>query len=70
MNAPVRENYPGHATKQTEHGGFAQQLTNDPGSPGAERRSHGNLAGARSRTRKKQIGDIGAGDQQHEPDGA
>ena len=60
---------PNGATEETEHGGLAQQLANDPGTPGAERRPHRDLAGARGRTRQQQVGDVGAGNQQDKADG-
>ena len=34
--------------------------------PGAKRRAHGDLTGARGRPREQQIGDVGAAQQQHE----
>ena len=37
---------------------------------GAERRTHGRFFAAARRARQDQVGDIGAGDQQHEADSA
>ena len=70
LDAPVSEGHPRHPAEQAEHRGFAQQLADDPSSPGTERRPNGDLSRAGSCARQEQVGDVGASDQEHEADGA
>ena len=47
---------------------FDQQLTHNPGAAGADRQAHRDLSAARRGARQQQARDIGAGDDQHQPD--
>ena len=44
------------------------QLPNESRAPGAEREAHRDLALARRRAREQQVGDVRAGDEQHDAD--
>ena len=52
--------------KPGEKDAFSQKLLHQPPSAAAERRTHCQLALARSRTDQQQIGDVGARNQQNE----
>ena len=54
----------------SEHGAFDQQLSDEPAMAGAERRANGELVHATRPAREQQVGDIGAHDEQDEPDRA
>ncbi len=58
------------AADDSEDEAFDQQLPDDPPAGGAEGGAHRDLAPALGRAREQQVGDVGAGDQQHEGDGA
>ena len=45
-------------------------MSDEPRAPRAERQAHGYLAGPRRGASEQQVGDVRAGDQQHEGDGA
>ena len=49
---------------------FGQQVSRQPPAGGAERQPHGELALPRRRSRQHQVGEVRAGDEQHERDGA
>ena len=68
-NTPVGESDSNYSTEKTEHGGFTEQLADDSTPAGAKRGANSDFFRARSGSREKQVGDIGAGDQQHETDG-
>src|SRR3954447_6282811 len=58
------------AAKQAEHRGLAEKLTNDARAAGSQSGAYGDFAGARSGAGEQQIGDVGAGNQEHEADRA
>ena len=53
-----------------EHETLGQQLPDEAGRAGPERRAHGHLALPRFRAREEKIGHVGAGDEQQEADRA
>ena len=61
---------PSAAPDRRQEQALGQKLADEPRAPGAERRANGHLAVARRRAREHQVGDVGAGDEQHEPDRA
>ena len=61
---------PEHAADARQQDAFDQQLTHDPPAARAERHADRNLARPLCRPREQQVGDVGAGDQQHEADRA
>ena len=65
-----RQQQPEDAADHRQQNAFDQQLTDDPPAAGAERDADGNLARAPRRPREQQVGDVGAGNQQHEADRA
>ena len=60
------ENSAGKRQKQA----FGEQFAHDARAGGAESGADGEFAGAARGTRQQQVGDVGAGDQQDEADGA
>ena len=63
----VANSRPNRPPAKREQRALGQQLTNQAAAPGAERRAHGELAIAAQQARERQVGDVGAGDQQDEP---
>ena len=63
----VANSSPNDAAGEREQRALGQQLPNEPAASGAERRAHGQLAVAAQQPRERQVRDVGAGDQQHEP---
>ena len=59
-----------HRTRRPQDDGFGEQLTEQPDAAGTERRSDRQLRLTRGGARQEQVGDIRAGDQQHEANGA
>ena len=55
-------------TDQAEHHTFGEQLPDDAAAACTERRAHGDLAAPARGSRHKEIGDVRAGDEQHERD--
>ena len=53
-----------------EHDALDEELTDDAPAGRAEGDPHGDLAGAMRGAREQQVGDVRAGDEQHEADGA
>ena len=60
----------GRAAEQSEHGGLDEQLAAQAPGCRADGGAHRELASAMAGAREQQIGDIRAGDEQHQPDGA
>ncbi len=56
------------AASDAEHDAFGKQLADHPGGAGPQRAPDGEFTSAARRTGKKQIGDIGAGDEEHKTD--
>ena len=67
---PFREDDADRAGNNGQHRGLQQQMADQLAATRAERRPHRELAPTRRRARHEQIGDIGAGDRQHEGDRA
>ena len=53
-----------------QHQALGEELPEQPPAAGAERGADGHLPVARRRAREEQVGHIGAGDEEHEGDGA
>ena len=58
------------AAQDSERDALDQQLVRDVPAPGAQRRANRELLLASFRSHQQEIGDVGAGDQQHDADGA
>jgi hypothetical protein len=58
------------AAQHGEHGALGEQLANDASASGADGGADGDLALAARRAHQQETGDVGAGYQQHETDGA
>ena len=58
------------AAGERQHDPFGQELPQQPPASGAERRADRELPLPRLGARQQQVGEIGAGDEQHEPDRA
>ena len=69
-HAPARQEDAAQAACQRHESALGEQLPDEPRAAGAERRAHRDLALPAGRAGQQQIRDVGAGDQQHEPDGA
>ena len=63
---PSREEQAERAAGEREHGALGQQLADQPAASGAERRPHRQLAVAAQEPRQRQVGDVRAGDEEHE----
>ena len=59
-----------NAADEGQEHALDEQLTNDPPPRRAEGHAHGDLPGAMGRAGQQQVGDVRAGDQQHERDRA
>ena len=71
MHAPPRDERRSATPPTNERSTLSvSELPDEAAAPGADGESHGDLAPAAGRAHEKQIGDVGAGDEQHEPDGA
>ncbi len=57
------------AADRREDEALAEQLPHEPPRARAERHAHGDLALADRRARQEQVGDVRAGDEEHERDG-
>ena len=58
------------AERAADHGEqqrLGDELSEQPAAAGAERRAHRHLPLPGDRAREQQVGDVGAGDEQHEP---
>ena len=70
LASPVRDQQPEGAADEREQHAFGQQLAHQPHPRGADRETHGNLLLPRRGTRQQQVGDVGADEQQDQPDDA
>ena len=68
VEAPVRQRDAERASGDREQHALDQQLTDDRQPPRAERRPDRHFAPARRGARKKQVGDVEAGDRQQHAD--
>ena len=62
---PERQDAPRRAARRREQQAFGEGETHQPDPRGAQGRAYGDLAIAAHRARQQQVGDVGAGDQQH-----
>ena len=63
---PVGHDEPRGAAEPGEHQALGQHLPDDAAAPGADGRANGELARARREPSEQEVGDIAAGNQQHE----
>ena len=70
MRSPVGEQQSGGGAEQRQHAALGEELREDAAASGAERDAHGDLALPRFGAGEHEAGDVGAGDEQHEADGA
>lgn len=64
----AREHETGRRRGEREHEALGQQLADDARLASAERGAYGDLARPRRAAREQQVGDVAAGDQQHQAD--
>ena len=69
-NAQIADAQTDDAADEREENALDEQLPDDAPPGGAEREANGNFARPMRRARQQQIGDVRAGDEQHERDGA
>ena len=69
LHAPVREGDTRSSTADRDERALREQLPKDARPTGAERHANGQLALAGRRPGEEQVGEVRAGDEQHEPDG-
>ena len=69
-HAPEGERQADGAARRGEQQALDQELAHDPPRARAEAGAHGDLTPAGGGSRQQQVGDVGAGDQQHGADGA
>ncbi|MDQ3137822.1 MAG: hypothetical protein M3Q93_09600 [Gemmatimonadota bacterium] len=69
-HSPEREEQAQASAGQRQQHALGQELTHEPLPAGAKRGPDGDLLRAGRGARQQQIGDVGACDQEHEPDGA
>jgi hypothetical protein len=67
---PPGEQQADRGAAQRQQDAFRQQLAHDASAVGAQRGANGELTPSSRGARQQQIGDVGAGDDQHEPDRA
>ena len=63
---PVRQHQAEAGAGHAEHHRLGDQLPQQPGAPGAERRADSQLPVPRRPAREQQVRDVAAGDEQHE----
>ena len=68
-HGPVRDGQAGRRATQSQHHALREHLPNDSASPSAERAADGNLALAPRAPRHDDIGNVGAGDEEHREHG-
>ena len=66
----VRDRETGAGAGDAENDCLGEQLAQQPDAAGAESGTHGQLRLARRCAREEQVGDVCAGDEEHEADGA
>src|SRR5215510_9079965 len=70
LYSPHRQQYAQRAAEERQQQAFGQQLPRQPEASRAQRRAHGEFLAPRLATRKREIGHVGAGDEQDEADRA
>src|SRR6267143_3523417 len=68
--SPEGYQQPGQSAEQRKHGAFGQKLPDQAGAPRAHRRANAQFFFAFGGLREQQIGQVDAGDQQHQADHA
>ena len=68
-HGPVRDGQAGRRATKSQHHALREHLPNDSASPSAERAADGNLALAPRAPRHDDIGNVGAGDEEHREHG-
>ena len=68
-DAPQSNQDANAAAEPGQQQAFGQELLDHAAAPGAERESYRHFAAAPGGPRQQQVGDVGAGDDQHEADG-
>ena len=66
--AGLRQDESNGCAQKRDHQALGQQLPDQATAPGSDRQAHGDLARACPRPAQQQVGDIGAGNQQHDSD--
>ena len=67
-HARIGERYPESASGDAEESAFAEELSEHPSPAGSERGSQRDLPLAARGSREQETRDVGAGDEEHEPD--
>ena len=65
MHRPHGKQHSGNAAQNRKQNTFGEQLTDEPGTAGAERQPNSDFALARSGACQQQVGDVHHGDEQH-----
>ena len=69
LERPPGEERAGHAAGQRDDQAFGEQLLEQAAAAGADRQPHGDLLRAARRPGEEQVGDVRAGDEQHQSEG-
>jgi len=69
VEAPERDEHPGHAAEQAERAGFEQRIPQEMAAVGAEGDAHRGLVAAADGAGEQEVGEVGAGGEEHEADG-
>ena len=70
LKTPARDDQAGRATRDGQHETFADQLSDHAAPACPERETHGDFTAPSRSTREEQVGDVGAGDEEHRGRGA
>ena len=70
LDPPNGKQQPETGAEQTEHHAFSEKLPDQPAAAGAECGANGHFRLARGRAGEQQVGDVDAGNQEHEAYGA
>ena len=69
LHDPPRDDDAKRGPHHRQDQAFDQELTHEAPAAGAERRPHGNLALTSAGASEQQVGDVGAGDEEHDSHG-
>ncbi len=69
-NADHPEDQAEHASRQRQHDALGEQLADDPAARAADRGADRDFPSPAGRPHEQEVGDVGAGDEQHQADGA
>jgi len=67
MARPGRKSDAKRTSSERQHQALRKELPNQPGTPGAESLTHSKLSRSRRGPRQQEVCDIGARDQEHQP---